>query len=493
MLLTISTTHRPATDLGYLLHKNPARAQTFELAFGSAHVFYPEATPERCTAALLLDIDPLKLVRGPGAVLTDYVNDRPYVSSSFLSVAIARVFGTAMSGRCNERPELVTTAIPLETTLAAVPCRGAETLAEDLFAPLGYEVETATERDGERPRYRNVRLRATKTLAELLNHVYVLLPIADNRKHYWIGEAEVDKLLARGAGWLDEHPHRDFIIRRYLGHRRTLTADATARLRVERDTADDEADAAETPPAERASLHQARLDWAVDTFRAAGATRIVDVGCGEGRLLRLLADAPEFTAITGADASVRALEIADRRLKLKRRRRSADGTHPADPVRAHLPRPAPGRPRRRRRGRGHRAHRRRTPRRVRAGSVPPRQTAPGGADDSQPGVQRAVRRTRAGQAAPPRPPLRVDTGRVRELGPPRRRAPRVQRRHQRNRSRRPRSGRTHPRGGVPPRRLNARHDSEPNDTGRNTGAAPTPHPAGHRRQDVNPTEDSDDK
>ena len=325
MLLTITTTHRPATDLGYLLHKNPARPQTFELAFGSAHVFYPEATAERCTAALLLDIDPLKLVRGPGAVLTDYVNDRPYVSSSFLSVAIARVFGTAMSGRANERPELVTTPIPLEATLAAVPCRGAETLAEDLFAPLGYEVETATEPDGERARYRNVRLRATKTLAELLNHVYVLLPVADNRKHYWIGEAEVDKLLARGAGWLDEHPRKDFIIRRYLGHRRTLTADATARLRVERDTAADDADAAETPPAERASLHQARLDWVVDTFRAAGATRIVDVGCGEGRLLRLLADTPEFTAITGADASVRALEIADRRLKLKRRRSSADG------------------------------------------------------------------------------------------------------------------------------------------------------------------------
>ena len=170
-----------------------------------------------------------------------------------------------------------------------------------------------------------MRLRATKTLAELLTHVYVLLPVADNRKHYVIGEAEVEKLLARGEGWLDEHPRKDFIVRRYLGHRRTLTADATARLRVERDTADDEADAAETPPAERASLHQTRLDWVVDTFRAAGARRILDVGCGEGRLLRLLADAPEFTAITGAEASVRALEIADRRLKLKRRRKSPDG------------------------------------------------------------------------------------------------------------------------------------------------------------------------
>ena len=273
MLLTISTTRRPATDLGFLLHKNPAKTQTFELAFGNAHVFYPEASPERCTAALLLDIDPLKLVRGPGAVLTDYVNDRPYVSSSFLSVAMARVFGTAMSGRAKERPELAATPIPLEATLAAVPCRGADTLVEDLFGPLGYEVETSADPDEERPRYRNVRLRATKTLAALLNHIYVLLPVADNRKHYWIGEAEVDKLLARGAGWLEEHPHKEFIVRRYLGHRRTLAADAAARLSVERESAEDEAEAAETPPAERASLHQARLDWVVNTFRAAGAKR----------------------------------------------------------------------------------------------------------------------------------------------------------------------------------------------------------------------------
>lgn len=324
MLLTITTTHRPATDLGYLLHKNPARAQTFELAFGSAHVFYTEATPERCTAALLLDIDPLKLIRGPGAVLTDYVNDRPYVSSSFLSVAMARVFGTAMSGRAKERPELAETPIPLEATLAAVPCRGRETLVEDLFGPLGYEVDTAADPDDERPRYRNVRLRTTKTLAELLNHVYVLLPVADNRKHYWIGEAEVDKLLAHGAGWLEEHPHKELIVRRYLGHRRTLANDAAARLRVEGDNS--EADDAETtPPAERASLHQARHDWVVDTLRDAGTRRIVDIGCGEGRLLQRFADTAEFTAIVGADASVRALEIAGRRLKLKRRRKSADG------------------------------------------------------------------------------------------------------------------------------------------------------------------------
>src|SRR3954469_19826775 len=102
MLLTITTTHRPATDLGYLLHKRPGSSQSFELAFGRAHVFYPEASEERCTAALLLDLDPVGLVRqrqgpgGAGGLLEQYVNDRPYVASSFLSVAIAQVYGSAL-------------------------------------------------------------------------------------------------------------------------------------------------------------------------------------------------------------------------------------------------------------------------------------------------------------------------------------------------------------------------------------------------------------
>ncbi|HSK64897.1 MAG TPA: hypothetical protein VK893_13680, partial [Pyrinomonadaceae bacterium] len=110
MLLTITTTHQPATDLGYLLHKNPVRLHTFPLAIGQAQVFYPEANSDRCTAALLLDVDPVGLVRnrrgpsGEGGTLDQYVNDRPYVASSFLSVAISRVLGSAFGGRSKHRP-----------------------------------------------------------------------------------------------------------------------------------------------------------------------------------------------------------------------------------------------------------------------------------------------------------------------------------------------------------------------------------------------------
>ncbi len=129
MLLTLTTTLRPATDLGYLLRKNPARPQSFSLSFGKAHVFYPEATPERCTVALLVEVDPVGLVRnrrgpsGEGGALEQYVNDRPYAASSFLSVALADVFGSALSGKSKERPELVDTPMPLRVTFSALPCR----------------------------------------------------------------------------------------------------------------------------------------------------------------------------------------------------------------------------------------------------------------------------------------------------------------------------------------------------------------------------------
>ncbi|MFN8706636.1 MAG: 3' terminal RNA ribose 2'-O-methyltransferase Hen1, partial [Planctomyces sp.] len=128
MLLTITTTHQPASDLGYLLHKHPERCQSFDMSFGQVHVFYPEVSTERTTAALLLDVDSVGMVRGKGREqsfsLGQYVNDRPFVASSFLSVAISHVFGTAMSGRCKDRQELADSAIPYTVRLDVLPVRG---------------------------------------------------------------------------------------------------------------------------------------------------------------------------------------------------------------------------------------------------------------------------------------------------------------------------------------------------------------------------------
>lgn len=326
MLLTLSTTHTPATDLGYVLHKNPARVQTFPLPFGQAHVFYPETTAARCTAALLLDIDPVALVRGRYGSAQQYVSDRPYVASSFLSVALTQLFRSAMAGQSKERPELAATPIPLEATLAAVPCYGGETFLQRLFAPLGYTVEAerypldaAFPQRGE-SNYYTVRLRGTVRVADLLTHLYILIPVLDDEKHYWVGDDEVDKLLRHGAGWLAAHPERDVIAHRYLKHRHSLTRAALAQLVA--DDTNDADDAQERRDSEEAaverpiSLNEQRIGAVVTALKQSGAASVLDLGCGEGQLLRPLLEDRQFARIVGLDVSHRALELAHERLRL---------------------------------------------------------------------------------------------------------------------------------------------------------------------------------
>jgi 2-polyprenyl-3-methyl-5-hydroxy-6-metoxy-1,4-benzoquinol methylase len=365
VLLTITTTRAPATDLGYLLHKHPGRVQSFDVSSGhTAHVCYPEATPERCTAALLLEVDPVGLVRGPGEGITQYVNDRPYAASSLLAVALKEVFRTALTGRCDTLPELAATPIPLEVWVPALRCAGGAELAGRVFGPLGWAVSA-------RPvlldppswgasAYLDVRLSGTVRLADALNHLYVLLPVLDDAKHYWVSTDEVDKLVRAGSGWLAGHPEKGLITRRYLVHRRELTASALARLAetddldpeeidnaVPEDEADaveadaveadaveadaseadaSEADASEADASERAAaevpvrapLAAQRREAVLGVLREAGARTVGDLGCGSGVLTAALLRDAAFERVVAVDVSARALRLAARRLRLDR-------------------------------------------------------------------------------------------------------------------------------------------------------------------------------
>jgi len=331
MLLTIRTTHRPATDLGFLLHKHPDHVHTREFPFGHATVFYPEATEETCTAAVVLDVDPVGMVRGrggKGGAEDQYVNDRPYVASSLLSVVLSRWFNSALGGRCERKPELVGTSLPLEARVAAVPCRGGEGFLRALFEPLGYDVDAIRhELDESMPslgpsRVFTVTLRSTRRLSELLTHLYVLIPVLDDQKHYWVGDEEVEKLLRHGEGWLDKHPSRDMIVSRYLVHQRGLVRDAIARLTAE-EQPEEEAVAAQKDEQEATiertiSLNERRLDAVVEALKASGAARVLDLGCGEGKLLRRLLSDHQFTEIVGMDVASRTLDLVESRLKLDR-------------------------------------------------------------------------------------------------------------------------------------------------------------------------------
>jgi len=331
MLLTITTTQPPASDLGYVLHKHPDRFQSFDMSFGKAHVFYSEASENRCTACLLLDVDPVAMVRGRRGeqrfLLGQYVNDRPYVASSFLSVAISQVLGSAMQGKCKDRPELAASAIPLEARLEVLPVRGGERFLHEVFEPLGYTVDARRHGLDEKfpdwgaSPYYSVSISKKTSVAELLTHLYVLIPVFDNTKHYYVGEDELEKLVQKGQGWLASHPLKDQIARRFLKFQASLYREALARL-VEEETAT-EADHGESQQAEEVlerpiSLNDQRLGSVLAALRSSGARRVLDLGCGEGKLLRELLKDRQFEQIVGLDVSVRSLEVAKERLKLDR-------------------------------------------------------------------------------------------------------------------------------------------------------------------------------
>ncbi|GLV74134.1 3' terminal RNA ribose 2'-O-methyltransferase Hen1 [Streptomyces hygroscopicus subsp. hygroscopicus] len=351
-ITTTGTAERPATDLGFLLHKHPDKAQRFSTSHGTAHVLYPEATAEQCTAALLLEVDPVALVRrgrgkgrggAPDSALAQYVNDRPYAASSLLAVALSAVFSSALKGQCKARPELPERPLPLRIEVPALPARGGAALVERLFAPLGWAVTAEpVALDEQFPhwgdsRYVRLVLEGELRLADALRHLYVLLPVLDDAKHYWVATDEVDKLLRSGEGWLEHHPQQRLITNRYLARRWSLTRSALERLELARlaeadDTEAEEIDnAVDAPAAELMEgdegaegpgkpvpLAVRRREAILDALREVEAARVVDLGCGQGQLLGELLKDTRFTEIVGVDVSMRALNETARRLRLDR-------------------------------------------------------------------------------------------------------------------------------------------------------------------------------
>ncbi|MET9555352.1 3' terminal RNA ribose 2'-O-methyltransferase Hen1 [Streptomyces sp. NPDC006645] len=366
MFLTISTTgthERPATDLGFLLHKHPDKAQAFSTSHGTAHVLYPEASAERCTAALLLEVDPVALVRrgknkgrggAPDAALAQYVNDRPYAASSLLAVALSTVFKSALRGVCAARPERAAEPLPLRIEVPALPARGGAELVRGLFGPLGWTTVDVrpVALDETFPawgdsRYVQLVLEGELRLADALRQLYVLLPVLDDAKHYWVAPDEVEKLLRAGEGWLAGHPERQLITSRYLNRRWSLTREATERLElvrlaeaddigveaidnaVEDPSPDEEADSTDSTDntdntdrtgstAKGVSLADQRREAILTALRDTGAGTVLDLGCGQGQLLQALLKDVRFSKVVGVDVSVRALTVAARRLKVER-------------------------------------------------------------------------------------------------------------------------------------------------------------------------------
>ena len=344
MLLTITAEGENAAALSFLLHKHPDKLQQVELSVGAASIFYPECRKEKVTAALLLDIDPIGMVRnaknfaGKDFLLGQYVNDRPYVASSFVSSAISKAFSSAMNGSCKEHPEFIDMPLALTAKISVLPApRGGELLIKRLFEPLGYTVEAERHlldtqfSEWGYGKYFTLTLKNTLALKDLLSHLYVLIPVLDNEKHYFITQNEVEKLLQKGKGWLEQHPEREIIVSRYLINLKSLVRSAFEVLQAVEDgiipDTDNEAEQDELTKIEdtaaahtqlqkvkKERLHDIRLKLVAEKLKQSGAASVIDLGCGDGKLLRLLLKEKQFTRIAGTDVSYSELEKSQDKL-----------------------------------------------------------------------------------------------------------------------------------------------------------------------------------
>lgn len=325
MLLTITTENERAEELSYLLHKSPDKLQSFDITGGKAHVFYPEYTKTKCSVSLLLEIDTIELIRNirlpdNGFMLKNYINDRPYVASSFTSHSIATVFSSAMNGKCSLKPELIEVEMSFEVNISLLKIKGGNSeWINRIFVPLGYEVEYKRHVLNENfpkwgeSNYYSLKLKNKLTLQKLLSQLYVLLPVFDYEKHYFISTNEIDKLLEKGRDWLITHPEKEMITKRYLNNLKKYYNPALERLKDDNEEDIYQEDLEKLNEAEiekKLSLNKQRLKAVFDKVKDSGFNSIMDLGCGEGKLLKMLLKDSKFSKITGMDVSFSELQKA---------------------------------------------------------------------------------------------------------------------------------------------------------------------------------------
>jgi 3'' terminal RNA ribose 2''-O-methyltransferase Hen1 len=323
MLLTITYKGKDTQDLGYMLFKNPNRPQSVKLTTGSAYVYYPKVSDEETTIALLLDINSLDLAKGEKGKdvqpqsLFDYVNDRPYVASSFLATAMNKVFGTAISGRGDEYQELVDSKLNLSATIHMFPCPVDKERINKVFEPLGYEVNYETFLlDNKFPewgdsKYVNLTVSGNVVLRDLLKQIILLIPVFDKFKHYDVSnQDELNKLLKLGDGWLSDHPEKDFIVNRYLQFKKGLVNKAQEHLKSDVDEIEESIDKAVTEKEE--SLNTTRFNSVINELIKIEAKSVLDIGCSNGKLLEAIRDKMPNIKLAGIDVHLKAVSIADK-------------------------------------------------------------------------------------------------------------------------------------------------------------------------------------
>ena len=321
VLLLLTTTRRPATDLGRLLALESGEVHEFAVPGGIATLHLPEVSAHRCTAAVFLEWHHRGSDLGDDQAGAGGRAPVPaHVTSDMLADAVSLVFRNALAGASGHRyPHLLRAALPLEIVIPQFPCQAGVHLAERLFGPLGWRVLVdPVLLDARHPEWGDtghsaLTLRGTISLADAVTHLSVLLPVLVNgNKGRLAPEGRIGRLLRPYCDWLTRHPERQLIMGSYQKRRGASlvrTTDASPKAV--------EMAHAVRPTVVREGLAVERLEAVLAALARTSAERVIDLGCGTGVLLARIAQDSRYTEVVGVDDAAQALELARRRLQLE--------------------------------------------------------------------------------------------------------------------------------------------------------------------------------
>ncbi|WP_407270561.1 3' terminal RNA ribose 2'-O-methyltransferase Hen1 [Radiobacillus sp. PE A8.2] len=308
MQLTIHATGENVQVLSFLLAKNPTNLYERESKGHLVRMFYSKFMPSEVEATIFVTPDSIELVKNNNNAydITHYINDREFAVSSIFTSLIRSALATALNGNTKEEYQAwVKHCFPFTFGFGPVSTDLSDEQITNLFEPLGYEIDIEKReldydfslKTTNHVRYINIH--GTTTLQTGLRQLFVLIPVLDNYKHYYIDEKEIDKLQRYGEGWLDQHPSKDMIIRRALRFKELYSQ------------LEDKVEQQETTPKVR--LNELRYQKIAETVQQLTDRKsIVDFGSGEGKLAyklgfvsgveEILAVEPSETATTRAIA-----------------------------------------------------------------------------------------------------------------------------------------------------------------------------------------------
>lgn len=281
MQLSLNVKGNGAEAVSYLLAKNPNNLYERDEKGFKVRSVYSVFTKEEVKYLIYVKPDPIDLVRSSPQVydISHYINDREFAVSSLFVSAIRKALGTALNGKPQEEyVQWVEHRFDMEVAFGPIATDLPDGELAELFKPIGYNVEikraASTLRSKSSALF--ITLTGKQTIQNLLKHLFILIPVIDNYKHYFIDEREIEKVDRYGEGWLDAHPLKQFIVKRALRFQNLIRQSKFY---------DRERHNQENRETKKIRLNELRYEKIVDFIRTIPKRdTVVDLGAGEGKL-----------------------------------------------------------------------------------------------------------------------------------------------------------------------------------------------------------------